>query len=77
MLIFGVKPLYFFIDGRDNDSKEDSVYGLAAGGEVVEALRSAEFVQVVEQVAMAFLHKKDSFTAIKMAVKAITGQGRR
>jgi transcriptional regulator with XRE-family HTH domain len=72
----GVKPLYFFIDNREEDSDEGSVYGLAAGGELIEALKSAEFVQVVEKIAASFLHKKDAFAAVKLAVKAITGPGK-
>jgi transcriptional regulator with XRE-family HTH domain len=72
----GVKPIYFFINEKDESSGEDSVYGLAAGGELVEALKAAEFVQVVERMAAAFLHKKDAFAAVKMAVKAIVGPGK-
>ena len=54
-------------------SKESSIYGLVAGGDLKEALKSAEFVQLSETIAESFLKKKDAFTAIKLAVKAIVG----
>ena len=73
----GVKPLYFFIDDHDEDDEgHKPVYGLAAGGQLVEALRSAEFVQVAEQLADAFLRKKDAFNAIKLVTKVVMGKPR-
>jgi len=72
----GVQPVYFFMeDEPEGEVREGSpVYGLLAGGELVKALRSAEFVRVAEKVAEAFLHNKDAFAAIQLAVKAIAGE---
>ncbi len=71
----GVKPIYFFIEETGESKAADGapVYGLAAGGELVEALRSAEFVRVAEKVAVAYFERKDAFKAIELAVKAIVG----
>ncbi len=72
----GVKPLYFFLEdeGGGLAGEESPIYGLAAGGELVEALRSAEFVGVAEKVAEAYFHKKQAFKAIELAVKAMLGE---
>ncbi len=72
-----VKPVYFYMDEDEDGGKaaEDTpVYGLAAGGKLVDALRSPEFVQVVEKIAEAFFDRKDSFRAIEVAAKVILGQ---
>ena len=73
----GVKPVYFFMEedaGEGEAGEESPVYGLAAGGELVEALRSPEFVQVAEKIAEAFFHRKQAFKAIQLAAKAILGE---
>lgn len=73
----GVKPVYFFMEedtGEGAAGEESPVYGLAAGGELVEALRSPEFVQVAENIAGAFFHRKQAFKAIQLAAKAILGE---
>ena len=73
----GVKPIYFFMEeGTGEVGERMPVYGLAAGGELVDALRSPEFVRVAERVAEAYLHRKDAFQAIQLAVKAIAGEKR-
>ncbi len=70
----GVKPIYFFIDDSTRAVKEGApIYGLEAGGDLVEALRSPEFVGVAERVAAAFLNHTEAFRAIALAVKAIAG----
>jgi transcriptional regulator with XRE-family HTH domain len=70
-----VKPLYFYIEDSPKGVAEGApVYGLAAGGELVEALRSAEFVRVVEKVAEAFHSRRPAFDAINLAVRAIVGE---
>jgi len=71
----GVKPIYFFLEeGAGAVGEGAPVYGLAAGGELVEALRAAEFVRVADKLADAFFHRKDAFLAIRAAVKAIVGE---
>ena len=69
----GVKPMYFFLEqaatGRAGAGAP--LYGLAAGGVLVEALRSADFVQVAERVAEAYSHRKDAFHAVRLSMKAI------
>jgi transcriptional regulator with XRE-family HTH domain len=72
----GVKPVYFFIEeptGEGEAAESAPVYGLAAGGELVEALKSPEFVRVAERVAAAYFDRKEAFKAIELAVKAIRG----
>ena len=71
-----VKPIYFFIGEPDAEhaDEESPVYGLAAGGKLVEALRTPEFVRVAERLAEAFFHKKDAFEAIQLAAGAILGE---
>ncbi len=72
----GVKPIYFFLEkesGEGTAAEGAPVYGIAAGGELVEALRSAEFVRVAELIASAYFDQKDAFKAIELAVKAIVG----
>lgn len=76
----GVKPVYFFMEEEDEQGevREGSpIYGLLAGGELLKALRSPEFVRVAEDMAEAFLHNKEAFEAIQLAVKAITGSGKK
>ena len=71
----GVKPIYFFMDeeaDREAGGKAP-IYGLAAGGELVDALRSPEFVHVAEQLAEAYFHRKEAFQAMRLAAKAILG----
>ena len=73
----GVKPIYFFLEqgaGEGAAGEGSPVYGLAAGGELVEALRSAEFVQLADMIAEAFFHKKDAYKAINAATRAILGK---
>ncbi len=73
----GVRPIYFFLEEQANEghaAEGVSVYGLAAGGELVEALKSAEFVRVAERMAAAYFGRKDAFKAIELAVKAIAGE---
>jgi len=67
-----VKPVYFFIEDTANVEEGAPVYGLAAGGELVEALRSPEFVRVAERLADAFMHQRQAFEAIDLAVKAMS-----
>ena len=71
----GVKPIYFFIEetGEGEAAESAPVYGLAAGGRLVEALKSPEFVRVAERVAAAYFRQKEAFKAIELAVKAIVG----
>lgn len=67
-----VKPVYFFMDDTgDNEEEEHPVYGLAAGGELAEALRSPEFVRVSEKLADAYLHRKSAFVAMKAVAEAV------
>lgn len=73
----GVKPIYFFLEeqtGEGRAAEGAPVYGLAAGGDLVEALKSPEFVRVAEKIAAAYFDRKDAFKAIELAVKAIRGQ---
>ncbi len=73
----GVKPVYFFLEeqaGEGRAAESAPVYGLAAGGELVEALKSPEFVRVAEKIAAAYFDRKDAFRAIELAVKAIQGE---
>ncbi len=75
-----VRPVYFFMDDDEGGGKaaEDSpIYGFAAGGRLVDALRSPEFVQIAERIAEAFFDRKDSFKAIELAAKAILGVSKR
>lgn len=71
----GVKPIYFFIEetGEGEAAEGAPVYGLAAGGQLVEALKSPEFVRVAERVAAAYFEHREAFKAIELAVKAIVG----
>ncbi len=69
----GVKPVYFFLE-EDSIEENAPVYGLIAGGELVDALRSAEFVRVAEKLADAFLHHRNAFEAIGLAVRAIVSE---
>ncbi|MHC4253424.1 MAG: helix-turn-helix domain-containing protein [Planctomycetota bacterium] len=73
-----VKPVYFFLEDEPTERADEQVpvYGLAAGGELVKALRSPEFVRLAEDIAGAFFHRKDAFAAIKLATKAILGEKR-
>jgi transcriptional regulator with XRE-family HTH domain len=73
----GVKPIYFFLEeesAEGSTAERAPIYGIAAGGELVEALRSAEFVRVAEMIAAAYFDQKDAFKAIELAVKAIVGE---
>lgn len=72
-----VKPIYFFLEeesAEGSTAEGAPVYGIAAGGELVDALRSAEFVRVAELMASAYFDQKDAFKAIELAVKAIVGE---
>lgn len=71
----GVKPMYFFLEeGAGRLGEGAPVYGLAAGGNLVEALRSADFVRLAEKLADAYFHRKDAFQAVSLAAKAILGE---
>ena len=72
----GVKSMYFFIEQDASGRAADAppVYGLAAGGVLVEALRSPDYVQVAERLAEAYFGKKDAFHAVRLTMKAIFGE---
>jgi transcriptional regulator with XRE-family HTH domain len=72
----GVKPIYFFIEETGEGKVADGapVYGLAAGGELVEALKSPEFVRLAERIAAAYFERREAFKAIELAVRAIVGE---
>ena len=65
-----VDPVYFFIDHSREDA--DSLpYGLLAGGSLVEALRSPEFVQLAQGLADAYLRRKDAFSAMQAVARVV------
>ncbi len=70
-----VKPMYFFIEqeGSGRAANAAPVYGLEAGGALVEALRAADFVQVAEKLAEAYFRNKDAFHAVRLTMKAAFG----
>ena len=72
----GVKPMYFFMEREGPGRAADAapVYGLEAGGVLVEALRSPDFVQVAERLAKAYFEKKDAFHAARLTMKAAFGE---
>ena len=71
-----VKPIYFFIEetGEGQAAEGAPVYGLAAGGPLVDALRSAEFVRVADHMATAYFDHTEAFKAIELAIRAILGE---
>lgn len=72
-----VKPVYFFLE-QEAERVEESPppYGLLAGGKLTGALRSAEFVQLAEQLADAYLNRKQAFAAVKAAATIVLGESR-
>ncbi len=69
-----VKPIYFFVeDGDENGQDKLPVYGLLAGKDLVNALRSPEFVRVIEKLADAYLHKRTAFLAMEEISETILG----
>jgi len=68
----GVKPIYFFIEREGSGRAADAapVYGLEAGGTLVEALRAPDFVQVAERLAESYFGNKDAFHAVRLTLKA-------
>ena len=70
-----VKPIYFFLEQEEGNTQESPPpYGFLAGGDLMEALKSAEFVQLTEQLADAYLHRQRAFAAVKVAAGAILGE---
>lgn len=71
----GVKPLYFFMEELAGEAgvreAEPPIYGLAVGGDLLEALKAPDFVRVAEQAADAFFHNKDAFKAVELVVKTV------
>ena len=72
----GVKPMYFFLEQEGSGRAADAapIYGIEAGGVLLEALRAADFVQVAEQLAEAYFGNKDAFHAVRLTMKATFGE---
>ena len=68
-----VKPIYSFMEHNEETEEGVAVYGLATGFDLVEALRSPEFVWVAEKLAGAYLRRKGAFVALRMATDAVLG----